>query len=119
MRPQLQGLVSVAGAVLTSCATGHHSEAALPQRSCAIVVYNQTPHALEVRVRVRRLTTMPIGALNPGELLNYSLPCARGSVWISGIPIPSQVGAPVSFRVVEGGAQLVEGERVEIVLHWP
>ena len=43
MRPQLLGLVSVASAVLTSCATGHHSEAALPQRSCAIVVYNQTP----------------------------------------------------------------------------
>ena len=111
--------MSVAGAVLSSCAMGHHSEAALPQRTCAIVVYNQTPHALEVRMSVRRHTTMPIGALNPGELLNYSLPCARGGVWISGIPIPSQVGAPVSFRLVEGGAELVEGERVEIALHWP
>jgi len=83
------------------------------------VVYNQTPHALEIRMSVRRLTTMPIGTLNPGELLNYSLPCARAGVWISGIPIPSQVGARVSFRSVEGGAELVEGERVAIALHWP
>ena len=113
------GLVSVAGAVLSSCATGPHFRGGAPQRSCAIVVYNQTPHALEIRVSVRRLSMMPIGALNPGELLNYSLPCARGVVWISGIPIPSQVGARVSFRLVEGGAELVEGERVEIALHWP
>ena len=113
------GLVSVAGAVLSSCATGPHFRGGAPQRSCAIVVYNQTPHALEIRMSVRQLTTIPIGALNPGELLNYSLPCARGGVWISGIPIPSQVGARVSFRLVEGGAELVEGERVEIALHWP
>ena len=115
----LLGLVSVAGAVLSSCAIEPRSEAVLPQPSCAIVVYNRTQYALEIRMRVRRLTTMPIGALNPGELLNYSLPCARAGVWVSGIPIPSQVGARASFRLVEGRAELVEGERVEIALHWP
>src|SRR2546422_7292430 len=47
------------------------------------------------------------------SLLNYSLPCARAGVWVSGIPIPSQVGARVSFRLVEGRAELVEGRSEE------
>jgi hypothetical protein len=68
---------------------------------------------------VRRLSTTPIGALNPGELLTHSVPCAQRLVWISGIPIPQQVGAPVSFGFVQGQEALVEGERVAIALQWP
>ena len=111
--------LSIVGTILCGCATGHARDATLTRRSCAIVVYNQTPHALDIRMTVSPTTSVRIGGLNPGELLNYSLPCERGGVRVSGIPIPSQVGAPVSFRFVEGGATLVRGERVPIALHWP
>jgi len=70
-------------------------------------------------MRARRWSTTLIGALNPGELLNYSLPCAVERVWIAGIPIPSQVGAPVTFRLVQAQATLIEGERVAVALQWP
>jgi hypothetical protein len=101
------------------CATAPHRGRERETVRCDFVVYNRTPHALEIRMRARRLSTTEIGTLNPGELLTYSVPCAMQRVWIGGIPIPSQVGAPVSFRFVQGEATLIEGERVEIALQWP
>ena len=108
---------TVAAAVASSCG-GQHQELVTPS-TCEFAVYNLTPHALEIRMRVRRLSTTPIGALNPGELLPYAVPCDRRSVWIVGIPIPSQVGARVSFSSVQGHGDLVAGERVQVTLQWP
>ena len=102
---------------LAACATG--KSRTIDETACAIVVSNQTPHSLEIRVGDHRIGSTPIGSINPGELLNYAVPCSRGGIWVSGIPIPSQVGAPVSFRMVQSWAELVQGERVEVALHWP
>jgi hypothetical protein len=101
------------------CAAAPHQAREGETVRCDFIVYNRTPHALEIRMRARTLSTTAIGALNPGELLTYSVPCALRRVWIGGIPIPSQVGAPVAFRLVQGQATLIEGERVEIALQWP
>jgi len=107
----------VAAAVAASCAP-RRQELVTPA-SCKFAVYNLTPHALEIRMRVRRLSTTPIGTLNPGEVLTYAVPCDRRRVWIVGIPIPSQVGARVSFSSVQGHVDLIEGQRVQIALQWP
>ncbi|HXV85226.1 MAG TPA: hypothetical protein VD793_00930 [Gemmatimonadales bacterium] len=80
---------------------------------------NQTPLALEVRLQVRELSTVSIGALNPGELLTHSLPCEPERVWIAGVEIPWQVGARPRFGVLYAFADLVEGERAQVALHWP
>jgi hypothetical protein len=88
------------------------------QAQCVFLVDNHTSEALEIRL-VRSMSTTPIGALNPGEGLTHSVPCAQHSVWIAGVPIPAQVGAPTFFGVVEGSASLVEGDRVRIALYWP
>jgi hypothetical protein len=101
-----------------SCATLPTRERHLVQR-CEFIVYDHTPYALEIRMRVRAFPTTPIGALNPGELLTHSVPCAAQAVWIGGIPMPPQLGAPVGFGVLGTAADLVEGERVEIPLYWP
>jgi hypothetical protein len=74
---------------------------------------------LEIRLRLRSLSTAKIGALNPGELLTHSVPCAEQRVWVAGIEIPWQVGARPRFGAVYGEANLVEGERAQIALHWP
>lgn len=105
--------------VVPSCATVRDREPALVQRSCEFVVHNRTPLALEIRMRVRELSTAPIGALNPGELLTHAAPCAQGRIWIAGIEIPWQVGAPLRFGVIYSSADLVEGDRVQVALHWP
>ena len=101
------------------CATLPDRGRYLAQRSCEFIVYNQTPHALEIRIRAGAWSTTPIGALNPGELLTHSVACAERTVWIGGIAIPSQVGAAVQFGVVESRAEFVEGDRAEIALRWP
>ena len=101
------------------CAAARHQGREREGVQCEFVVYNRTPHALEIRMRARRLSTIEIGTLNAGELLTHSVPCAVQRVWIGGVPIPSQVGAPVSFRFVQGEVILIEGERVEIPLQWP
>ncbi len=101
------------------CAAAPHQGREREAVRCEFIVYNRTPHALEIRMRARTLSTTAIGALNPGELLTYSVPCAVQRVWIGGIPIASQVGASVSFRFVQGEVTLIEGERVEIALQWP
>jgi hypothetical protein len=89
------------------------------QSSCEFIVYNRTPLALEIRLRVSAGSTAPIGMLNPGELLTHSVPCAERSVWIAGVEIPPWIGAPARFGVLQGSADLVAGERVQIDLHWP
>lgn len=68
---------------------------------------------------VRPSSTVPIGALNPGEMLTHSVSCGLRHVWISGLPLPAQVGAPVSFAFVQADATLLAGERVDIALQWP
>ena len=102
-----------------NCAAVRLHEDQFTDPNCDFTVYNRTPHALEIRMGVRRFSTTPIGALNPGELLTHSLPCALGYVWIRGVPIPSQVGASVSFLFVQGQEALVPGNRVEVALNWP
>ncbi len=89
------------------------------QSTCEFIVYNRTPLALEIRMRVRAASTAPIGSLNPGELMTHSVPCAERSVWIAGVEIPPWIGAPTRFGVLQGSADLVAGERVQIDLHWP
>src|SRR4029077_15607578 len=96
---RIRAVAFVAAAMASSCAP-QRQELVTPA-SCEFAVYNLTPHALEIRMRVRRLSTTPIGALNPGELLTYTVPCDGRRVWIVGIPIPSQVGARVSFSSVQ------------------
>ena len=114
---RIRAAAFVAAAVASSCAP-QHQELVTPA-SCEFAVYNLTPHALEIRMRVRRLSTTPIGALNPGELLTYTVPCDGRRVWIVGIPIPSQVGARVSFSSVQEHVDLIEGQRVQVALQWP
>lgn len=109
----------LAAVAASSCATGPHPESSLIQRECRVVVQNRTPLAVEVRLRVRALSTAPIGALNPGELLTHSVPCAEQRVLVVGIEIPWQVGAGRRFGAVYGEAELIEGERAQIVLYWP
>jgi len=107
------------GLVCSACAAGPHPQSELSAPSCTVVVFDRTPHSLEIRLGVGAFTSSPIGAVNPGELLTYSAPCAHGSIWVTGIPIPSQVGAPVSFRSVGGWTALVPGGRAQIALEWP
>ena len=105
--------------MVIGCATAPAPEPRAVPESCQFVVYNQTPLALEIRLQVRAFATTPIGALNPGELLTHAVSCAQQRVWIAGIEIPWQVGAPLRFGVLYGSAELVEGDRVQIALHWP
>src|SRR3989475_6686726 len=95
--PEVSAAALVAAAVATSCAAPRQ-ELVTPA-SCEFAVYNLTPHALEIRMRVRRLSTTPIGALNPGEVLTDAVPCDLGTVWIVGIPIPSQRSVLASASV--------------------
>ena len=105
-------------AALSRCASGRRSEIVAPA-ACMLVVSNQTPHAIEVRLAAGPFTSVPIGALNPAELLNYSVPCAPGTIWVSGVAIPPQVGAAVTFHAVGTSAVLVPGTRTQVALHWP
>ncbi len=112
------GPLLTASILLTSCA-GRQRPSALAPGNCAVVVYDLTPHALEIRLGVGAFASTPVGMLNPGEVLNYSVPCAHGGIWVTGIPIPSQVGARVSFRSVDAWAALVPGARADVALQWP
>lgn len=56
-------------AVVSSCVAPRQRSRHADAPGCEFIVYNRTPHALEVRLGVRRLSSSPIGALNPGELL--------------------------------------------------
>ena len=112
------GTLLTASILLMSCA-GHQRPSALAPGDCAVVVYDLTPHALEIRLGAGAFASTPVGMLNPGEVLNYSVPCAHGGVWVTGIPIPSQVGARVSFRSVDAWAALVPGARADVALQWP
>jgi len=109
----------VAAVMVTSCAPVQDPEPLPVQKSCEFVVTNGTPLALEIRIQVHASSTMPIGALNPGELLTHSVPCVQKQIWIAGFEIPWQVGAPLRFGILQSMADLVEGERVQITLVWP
>jgi hypothetical protein len=85
---------------------------------CHFVVFNNTPVALEIR-KFSGLSTIAIGAINPGELLSESTSCAEGRVHVAGVPIPMQVGAPPRGALVHGSADLVPGTRVNLGLYWP
>jgi hypothetical protein len=113
------GIALAAGALLLSgCAlAGREGRAA--DRSCDFVVHNQTADALEIRLLVRGSTFTPIGVLNPGELLTYSVPCAEKRIWIRGGGLPVQAGAFARTPPLTAWTDLVEGERVIVALHWP
>jgi hypothetical protein len=113
------GVRFLAVLLASGCAAAPHRASDAPAARCEFAVYNRTPHALEVRVEARPGSTTPIGALNPSELLTHAVPCGWRHVWVVGVPIPMQIGGPVSFRFVQAEAALIEGERVEIDLHWP
>ena len=85
---------------------------------CAFTVANQAPYAMAVRLVVS-YSSIEIGALNPGELLNHKVSCSQEMVYIRGVAIPPQVGAPTSNGSVLRWAQLSPGERVMIPLSWP
>jgi len=113
-------LAAVASAVLLpGCArrAGTAARAAAPY--CQFVVHNQTPSIVEVRLQVRDMATLPIGTLNPGELLTHEVPCARQRVLVEGLEVPWVVGATGRFGVLYGEATLVESQRPRIALHWP
>ena len=108
-----------AALVVAGCARPPARPAGLREATCQFAVFNRTPHALEIRLGLRRGSPAPIGAINPGESLTHAVACAEDRVWVGGVPIPSQVGAPVRFGLVQHSAELVEGSRVEISLHCP
>ena len=85
--------------------------------TCEYVVRNATNLALEIR-RFEERRLAGIGSLNPGEQLTESARCAEGRVYVLGIPIPRQVGAPAG-RPVFGFADLESGKRAQLTLYWP
>jgi hypothetical protein len=104
--------------VPAGCAT-LQQHGARDRSDCEFVVYNRTPHPVEVRLGIGLSSSSPIGALNPGELLPYSVACSERRVWVLGVAIPPQVGGPVFFDYVQGWGDVFEGERVDIALYWP
>jgi hypothetical protein len=84
---------------------------------CEYVVRNATGMALEVR-RFEERQLAGVGNLNPGEQLTASAPCSEGRVYVLGIPMPMQVGAP-SGRPVFGFADLERGKSAQLTLYWP
>lgn len=85
--------------------------------TCEYVVRNATSMALEIR-RFEERRLAGIGSLNPGEQITESARCAEGRVYVLGIPIPMQVGAP-SGKPVFGFAELESGKRALLTLYWP
>ena len=114
-----RGLGTIVVALLGPSCALHTRERALAREACDFIVHNQTSQALEIRMQVRAFSTSTIGALNPGEVLTWNVACTERDVLVIGVEIPSQVGAPLQFGIVEGWADLVEGDRVHIDLHWP
>lgn len=102
--------------LLSACATSNTAE--VPAGECGFLVRNQTNYALEIRLVRGRQSSSPIGALNPGETLTYHVPCVARFVWVRGVAIPWQVGAP-TFWPVDGAAELLPHERVAISLWRP
>lgn len=117
--PRVNPAIVAAVVMVPSCAPRRDPEPLSVQKSCEFVVTNRTPLALEIRIQVHATSTTPIGALNPGELLTHSVPCAQKQIWIAGIEIPWQIGARPRFGVLLGSADLVEGERGQVTLGWP
>jgi hypothetical protein len=118
--PSHRRLVALTALALTQGCAGTTTRRDRVSRDgeCQFSVLNKTPHALEVR-QFRGYGTIEIGALNPDELLTESAPCADGRVDIAGVPIPMQVGAPVSMAFVRGSVGLAPGTRPMLTLYWP
>jgi hypothetical protein len=112
--PALAVAVMAAG-----CASRPMPDPDFVQRECEFRVINATPTAIEVRLITTGYSTRWIGSLNYGELLTHRVPCAARRVYVMGVEIPWQSGAPRQFGAVYGDAELVEGEVVRIALHWP
>lgn len=108
----LLGLTSPAPA----CVGRPVTQARIPEPTCEFVVFNRTAAALEIRMFFSQMSTVPLGALNPGELLHHSVPCSAGTVVIRGVGI-AQVGVHTGH--VQAGARLVQGARVQVALHAP
>ena len=85
---------------------------------CQFVVVNRTALALKIR-QFRGYSTIPIGVINPGELLNESTSCSEGRVDVAGVPVPRQVGSAVHFAFVHGAADLIPRGRANVSLYWP
>jgi hypothetical protein len=85
---------------------------------CELSIFNRTVHALDIRVG-HWLTSYSIGAVNTGEKVSHAVSCAEGGVWITGVAIPTSVGAPVRFHSVQDWVDVFPGERANLSLHWP
>ena len=113
-------MIRVAGAftlaLVCSCASGSR-RGLTSDVDCDYVVRNATDIALEVR-RFEERRLGGVGTLNPGEQISDRAPCAEGRVYVLGIPVPRQVGAPTG-RPAFGFADLVRGERAQITLYLP
>jgi hypothetical protein len=103
-------------AATSSCASSFPAAAPLAAHECEFAVFNRSPAALEVRMLVRGTTMVPIGGLNPGEMLTQRVPCSMERVVVRGTGI-AQVG--VLAGSVHDHAELIPGERVRLALSWP
>ena len=105
-------------ACVAACAPARPRTASLASvEMCDYVVRNATGLALEIR-RFEENRLAGIGSLNPGEQITQSARCAEGRVYVLGVPIPRQVGAPTG-RPVFGFADLESGKRAQLTLYWP
>jgi hypothetical protein len=108
------GLVAAAG-----CAARSRPVAARGGPQCQFVVHNQTNAPIEVRLATTSMSSVAIGMLGGGELMHHAVPCAQGHVLVLGVEIPWVVGARPRFGVIYREAELVEGARVRVPLHFP
>jgi hypothetical protein len=115
----MRGVVAIAAlAIVAGCASARPQPARLAgAETCNYVVRNATSTALEVR-RFGERSLEGIGTLNPIEQLSESTPCSDGRVYVLGIPVPIQVGAPRG-RPVFGFVDLEPGKNAQLTLYWP
>jgi hypothetical protein len=105
-------------AIVAGCASARPRPSRVTDaETCNYVVRNTTSLALEVR-RFGERSLVGIGTLNPIEQLTESTPCSDGRVYVLGIPLPIQVGAPRG-RPVFGFVDLEPGKNAQLTLYWP
>ena len=115
----MRGTAAIATlAMVAACAPSRAQPPRLASAElCEYVVRNATGMALEVR-RFAERSLVGIGTLNPIEQLTESAPCADGRVYVLGIPLPRQVGAPTG-KPLFGFVDLEPGKRAQLSLYWP
>lgn len=106
-------------AVATGCAARSGAAVARGGPQCEFIIHNQTNAPIEVRVASTSMSSVAIGMLGGGELMHHAVPCAQRHVLVLGVEIPWQVGARPRFGVLYREAELVEGARVRVPLHFP